>query len=67
LLLITSQVKVKYLLLIKHHSMMTYEGMEMHVHAFTLATLHPSEEKRMCPRAGQGVVQKRKMSAALQN
>jgi len=67
------QVKVKYLLLIKHHSMMTYEGLEMHVHAFNLvlvrlcyspSPLFSQEEKRMCARADLGVVQKRKMSAA---
>ena len=68
-----SQVKTKYLLLIKHHSMMTYEGMVMHVHAINLVlvelcylpwALYSQEEKRMCPRAGMGVVQKIKMSAA---
>jgi hypothetical protein len=67
-----SQVQVKYLLVIKHHSMM-YEGMELHVHAFSLVLvglcyspwpLYSQEEKRMCPRAGMGVVQKRKVSAA---
>jgi len=68
-----SEVKMKYLLLIKHHTMMMYEGMEMHVHAFILVLvglcyspmpLYSQEEKRMCPRAGLGVVQERETSAA---
>jgi len=65
--------EVKYLLLIKHHSMMMYEGMEMRVLAFNLVLvglcyspwpLYSQEEKRMCPRAGLGVVQKRKTFAS---
>jgi hypothetical protein len=53
--------------------MMMYEGMEMHVHAFNVVLaglcyspwpLYSQEEKVMCPRAGLGVVQKRKMFVA---